>query len=389
MKRDTSRVRQLKLAARCRATDLGLREVAVLQLLAAHESFDETTRESVSFPSIDLLAVDLCCDRNTVRAGLAALLAAGIITRRTGRRGGREFFVYVMPSTDLDPSPYEAAQSAKHELVSRRRSAGETLTRERVHSSPVPAGETVTPCAGETASTAGEDLTRTGDVGAGETAHSERVKVETGAGETVTPKYVGNYVSEQRSEEEPEPQTPALTAPVPPAAPLKLSPVDAPAPKPKRVPKPKPVYTAPLAFEPAVAIGYATETSAGRIVAGPDTTWPKAMFVTLSGLIRVHRTAEPWRALGAWLAAGGDAYKGAISTGELSSSTWLPGALAKAAAWDAAGRGPIDDRRPSAPRKGPLPPAPASAFAEATAANRVITRDPVADAARRRAGAPT
>jgi len=370
MKRDVSRLRMRKLLARCAAAKLNTTSRLVLLVLQAHEDAG-----GASYPSQSMLAAECGVDHKTARAAIVALERAGLVQVKRGK-----FFVYTIVNTERDTNPDDAFRDLAAEVWTKRHPVGAS-------GEPLPTsndGECGEPVPTDVGNHYPHDATQ---VGSHSPARGEPFPLDVGnsapqGGEPFPPKNAEKNASEERRKNG-EPELPALVAPVPPAAPLKLSPVDAPAPKPKRTPKPKPEFLPPLAFSPAEAVGYATETSGGRVVAGDDRAWPKSMFVQLSGLIRVHRTPETWRAFGAWLAAGGDAFRGHISTGELSSS-WLPGSIAKAIAWDAAGRGPIDDRRPSTPRKGPVPVAVNDPLvAEATRTGRVVHGDPIGDAMRR------
>lgn len=125
---------------------------------------------------------------------------------------------------------------------------------------------------------------------------------------------------------------------VPPATPsapaveLALTPDDPP--EPKATPKPK------LPFKPLDALAALAEGSCGRFPRPEALDLAKGTAIALIDLVRRYPTLDEWRRVGAWLAAGGLAYRTDLSVGWAASSD-LASAMASARAWHEAGGGPV------------------------------------------------
>ena len=110
---------------------------------------------------------------------------------------------------------------------------------------------------------------------------------------------------------------------------------------------------------PPFGIGEAFEALAssalGRFSAGTPRDWTKGHRIAVAKVIRAYPTLDEWSVLGAWLAAGGDRYRGTLSVAWAASSA-LPDAMARARDWHAQGRPVLDGHRQhSAPQAPPAP----------------------------------
>lgn len=110
----------------------------------------------------------------------------------------------------------------------------------------------------------------------------------------------------------------------------------------------------PEAPPPPFGIGEAFEALAssalGRFSAGTPRDWTKGHRIAVAKAIRAYPTLDEWSVLGAWLAAGGDRYRGTLSVAWAASNA-LPDAMARARDWHAQGRPALDGHRPhSAPQ---------------------------------------
>ncbi len=101
----------------------------------------------------------------------------------------------------------------------------------------------------------------------------------------------------------------------------------------------------PLPYTLATLQATLAETSAGRYV---PFELAKGPAISAQRLIRRHTLAQV-RVAGAWLAAGGEGWRGAIDARALGA---LPAWIAQAEAWAAAGRPAIDNRAGGQPRRG-------------------------------------
>lgn len=109
----------------------------------------------------------------------------------------------------------------------------------------------------------------------------------------------------------------------------------------------------PLPFRAAAALAYIGEASKGRAIPPKRLAGGKA--IALEKTIRDYPDAASWRTFGAWLGAGGEAWRGQIAPGTVIS---LAGELMETAlAWDREGRPAIgtgkatrdDPKRPHLP----------------------------------------
>ena len=133
---------------------------------------------------------------------------------------------------------------------------------------------------------------------------------------------------------------------------------------------------------PPFAIGQAFEalatTSAGRFVPGVERDWTKGTRIAVAKLIRQYPSLDDWKTVGAWLAAGGEHFRGVVGPA-WAASTAMANAMALAIDWHGKGRGPVRQTprpegglfgRPAAQRPppliDPLPPDPASGGRRAT-----------------------
>lgn len=85
-------------------------------------------------------------------------------------------------------------------------------------------------------------------------------------------------------------------------------------------------------FGVADALGAIESTSKGRFVAGSDAQWPRSVLVRVEGHVRAFGTLPQWRTLGAWLAQGGDAYRGVLGPAWAASDA-LADAMVRSGAW--------------------------------------------------------
>lgn len=134
---------------------------------------------------------------------------------------------------------------------------------------------------------------------------------------------------------------PALTTvATPPTPSLDLvAPTPKPA-KPKRTPKPP---ADPPPFSMADAFAALASTSSGRFVAGVEGDWTGGVCIAIRKTIRRYPDLAAWRLVGAWLAAGGDAYRNTIGPSWAASAAF-PDAMARAREWDERGRGAVSAR---------------------------------------------
>jgi hypothetical protein len=93
-----------------------------------------------------------------------------------------------------------------------------------------------------------------------------------------------------------------------------------------------------MPFTVEVALLTLQGTSNGRFVAGEAAAWMKSVFITVTAHIRAFHDLRRWQVLGAWLAAGGDDFKGVLGPAWAASGA-LRDAMVRADAWDTAGRG--------------------------------------------------
>lgn len=110
--------------------------------------------------------------------------------------------------------------------------------------------------------------------------------------------------------------------------------------KPKRTPKPP---ADPPPFSMADAFDALASTASGRFAAGVEGDWTKGVRIAVAKSVRQYPDLDAWRLVGAWLAAGGDAYRSTVGPSWAASAA-LPDAMARAREWDARGRGAISPR---------------------------------------------
>ena len=88
--------------------------------------------------------------------------------------------------------------------------------------------------------------------------------------------------------------------------------------------------------EPPFAVGDAlhaiASTAKGRFAPGEESEWVRAVRVRVAGHVRRFGTLDQWRTVGAWLAQGGDAYRGVLGPSWVASDA-LADAMVRAAAW--------------------------------------------------------
>jgi hypothetical protein len=82
------------------------------------------------------------------------------------------------------------------------------------------------------------------------------------------------------------------------------------------------------------ALGAIESTSKGRFVAGAEAQWPRSVLVRVEGHVRAFGSLAQWRTLGAWLAQGGDAYRGVLGPAWAASDA-LADAMVRSGAWAA------------------------------------------------------
>lgn len=133
-------------------------------------------------------------------------------------------------------------------------------------------------------------------------------------------------------------ETSSLLSPQPSAAPtapaLALEPEQ---PKPAKARRPKPDRPPPP-FTADEAVGALAAASGGRFVAGERSTWPKGWVIALHAAVRRHGALSTWRLVGEWLASGHAGHPSQTWGVQWAASNALTDAVAKAEAWDAAGR---------------------------------------------------
>jgi hypothetical protein len=303
-------------------------------VLQSHEDADR-----IAHPSIDLLCIETGLCRNAVRSALRSLIAAGLVrSEAKAKSNGGTFTSYTLVDTGHDAPPDESLRIAVRSAQS------------RVTARPV-----------VDADNTGHDTTRdTGHEMTGARVTTEPV-AETDHGSSGD-KTTGHLVTKHGSLDDPEERIeerkgknailPGIASAPPGGVPKRAA---------KRVArKPKPGTAEPLPFSVEAAFGFVTETASDRLALGDPRAWPKAMFTNTPRLIRIYSTADAWRVLGAWLTAGGDAYRGAIGI-DTAASVWLSAALAKAKAWNDSGRGAIGREAPRATSGTRVGPAPVSA----------------------------
>lgn len=132
-----------------------------------------------------------------------------------------------------------------------------------------------------------------------------------------------------------------------------------PAKKPRKEPRDPPPFSIGEAFEALAS------TSQGRFAPGVDRDWTKGIRIAVAGLIRQYPNLDAWKTVGAWLAAGGEHFRGVVGP-SWAAGTTMANAMALAMDWHGKGRGPVrpESRNATTPgRVSPARPTPARALA--------------------------
>ena len=98
--------------------------------------------------------------------------------------------------------------------------------------------------------------------------------------------------------------------------------------------KAKTVAASPPPFSVADALLALARASGGRFVAGGDDQWVRSVRVRVAGHVRHFPSLDQWRTLGAWLAQGGDKFRGVLGPA-WAASDHLADCMVRAAAWGA------------------------------------------------------
>jgi hypothetical protein len=134
-----------------------------------------------------------------------------------------------------------------------------------------------------------------------------------------------------------------------------------------------------MPFTVETALQTLQAASAGRFAAGEASSWAKSVFIRCTAHVRAFKDLGQWQVLGAWLAAGGDEFKGVLGPAWAASDS-LRDAMVRAAAWNDAGRGdPARVNRRPVPARLTVGTAQSRAVAYESSTAVVVTVDPLRD----------
>lgn len=122
--------------------------------------------------------------------------------------------------------------------------------------------------------------------------------------------------------------------------------------RPRRARRPPPPTTT-LPFAVSDALGAIEAGAGGRFIAGDAEHWTPNQRLRIEGHIRRFPALDQWRALGAWLAAGGDAWRKELGPGWAASDALADGMVRALAGQRPASAPPASRQRPAS-----APPAP-------------------------------
>lgn len=314
-----------------RADELRLSTHARFALLLLERHRHKLTEKSdpndpllgLSWPGVDLLAHKMACRRETARRALADLVESGAATLESERSGAQPTMYRVADVThDPSPPPYQAPRRWKKKPPSMGPNTGHARAKAM---GPKTSGH------GASNRAAMGPISAPIDIG---DRHSDRP--------TLSPAGAGDGVG-RLDEALPQNSAGVKDGPAQPKAPqvalpgFALAPVVPPAPRAKKTPE------RVLPFPLEDALGAIAASAGERFVVGDRADWSGRHVREAQAHVKKFADLELWRTIGAWLAAGGLAFRDALDIGWVASPNFCT-AMSQAKDWHRRGRPPIPGR---------------------------------------------